>query len=392
MPWGLDSSGFNRPNQADIKEELDQRQRELFGDDINLNAKSPNGIISSLFAWFFARLYELAEKVYHSGHVSQAEGVQLDYKTAEFNTFRQPQLYAEVILTFTGTAGATLLAGTRFETAEGIDYALKTNVVLDWAGNGTGEAVSLNPGTIGNASANTITVQSEPSADVLTVNNTAAASGGREEESDEELRNRLLKSGAGNGSGTTSSILSAVLGVAGVRTANINVNNTNAVVSGQPAKSFQVYALGGNGQEIAEAIFEKGAAGIEPYGTTTFSVTDISGTAHTVKYTPASQVSIFSSITLTVDNTFPTDGVTQVKNAIVKFIGGTTSDGSIYTGLNMGEDVIYSKILSAVMSIQGVQDATVQIRKTGGTLATSNIAISASEVAQINDTDITVTV
>lgn len=393
MAWGLSKDGFNRPNQADIKADLDTRQRELFGDDVNLSAKSPNGIINGLLSWFFAKLYELAERVYHSGHVSQAEGVQLDYKAAEFNTARKPQQHAEVILTFTGTPNATILSGTRFETASGIDFALKTNLVLDSSGNGSGEAVSLTPGVIGNSALeNTITVQSEPSASIATVNNLAAANGGRDEETDQELRNRLLNSNASNGYGNPNSIVSSILELTGVRAANISVNNTNAVVSGQPAKSFQVYALGGNGQEIAEAIFEKGSAGIQPYGTSNFNVMDISGNTHVIGYTPATEVSILANVTLTVDNTFPSDGVAQVKDAIVSIIGGTSSNGTIITGLNMGDDVIFSKISAAVSMIQGVLDAFVQIRKSGGTLGTSNIAIAANEVAQTKAADIVVTV
>ncbi|MEK5360737.1 hypothetical protein MHB45_09515 [Peribacillus sp. FSL K6-5616] len=86
MAWGLSEKGFNRPNQADLKEEIDQKQKELFGEDVNLSYKSPNGIISGLLSWILAKVWELAEKVYHSGHPSEAEDKNLDYLTSYFLT------------------------------------------------------------------------------------------------------------------------------------------------------------------------------------------------------------------------------------------------------------------------------------------------------------------
>jgi uncharacterized phage protein gp47/JayE len=391
MAWGLSKTGFVRPNQAQLKEEIDQRQKELFGDDVNLSAKSPNGILSGILSWVVSLLWQTLEKIYHNGHVSEAEGVSLDYKTIEFNTSRNPEQYAETSLTFTGTPNYTILAGTRFETEKGVDYALKEDLTLDGSGNGTGEVVSLSPGVIGNTFSSTITVQSEPNVDIFTVTNTIVATGGREEETDEELRNRLLNSGASNGSGTPNAILADVLAVTGVRAANITVNSTDAVVNGQPAHSNHVFALGGDGQTIADALF-KNYVGLQFYGSSSFVVNDIGGNSHTISYTPAMAVNIFVDVTLTTDNTFQTDGAVQVKDAVVKLIGGTASDGTLYTGLNMGDDVIYSRILATIMSIQGVEDAVLKIGTAPSPSGTTNIAITPSTVAQASADNIEVTV
>jgi uncharacterized phage protein gp47/JayE len=323
--------------------------------------------------------------------VSEAEGVSLDYKTIEFNTSRNPEQYAETTLFITGTPSYTVLAGTRFETSKGIDYALKEDLTLDVSGNGTGEAVSLLPGIIGNTGTATITVQSEPSVDILTVTNNIDATGGREEETDDELRSRLLKSGGSNGSGTTNAILADVLATTGVRAASIVVNNTAAAVSGQPAHSNHVFALGGDGQTIADALF-KNYVGLQFYGSNTFGVKDISGNSHTIGYTPATQANIYAIVTLVTNNTFQADGVTQVKDAIVKIIGGVASDGTIYTGLSMGDDVIYSRILSTIMSIQGVVDTTLKIGTAANPTGTTNIVIANNVVAQAAFANITVTV
>jgi uncharacterized phage protein gp47/JayE len=387
----LDKYGFKRMNYSELQSELELRAKELFGEDTNLSEYSPIGIFIRLVSWFLSKTWELAEKVYNSAYITRAEGVQLDRLTAFFNTSRNPEQYATAELLITGTPNVTILEGTRFETESGIDFALTENVIIDGIGEGSGKAVSLTPGIIGNVSAGAITVQSEPSADILEVTNIEPAEGGRDVETDAELLTRLKASGASTGSGTPDAIVSSVLGIAGVRAANISVNNESTTVNGQPPHSNAVYVLGGEGQIIADTLF-KHYVGLQFYGTQSYTVKDISGNNHTISYTPATQVNIFSAVTLTTDNTFTTTGVSAVKDSIVRIIGGSSSDGTLYVGLNMGEDVIYSKILAAVMGVQGVVDATVTIGKSAGTQGASNLAINTSEVAQIDADNIMVTV
>jgi uncharacterized phage protein gp47/JayE len=388
----LDRFGFKRKNYAELVYEMEQRAKELYGENVNLTAKSLIGITIKLFAWFLSKTHELAEKVYNSGHTSKAEGIQLDYKAVDYNTKRQLAQYSTVELGIEGTPNFTVLEGTRFETSSGIDFALIENVVLSESGSGTGMAVCLSLGSVGNVEPNTISIMSEPSVDITFVTNLSSATGGRESETDNEFKERLLKSGASNGSATVNSILAEVLDVSGVRAANVSVNNTNATLNGLPPKSFQVYALGGNGQEIAEAIFNKAAGGIEPFGNTSFTVKDIGGNNHTVKYTPATILNIFSNITVKTNNTFESNGVDQIKDAVIKFIGGITSDGILQSGLKMGDDVIYSKVLSVVMGITGVEDATVTIGESAGVQGSSNIVVDPNEAAQTDTAKINVTV
>lgn len=390
MAWGLSSKGFNRPNQAQIREELDQRQKELFGDNVNLSSKSPNGIFNGIMSWALSIVWQVLERVYNNGHTATAEGVSLDYKTVDYSTSRNPEQYAEGPVIFVGTPNATILAGTRFEKQDGTaDYALKENFTFDSLGNAVGEIVALSPGKVGNALPNTITVMSEPNSDIISLTNVEEITGGREEETDEELRNRLFQSGASNGSGTPNAVRADVLAVTGVRAANVKVNNKDIVVDGQPPHSQHVFALGGDGQEIANALF-KNYVGLQFFGSNEYEVKDDSGNTHTIAYTPATSIDIFVDVTLTTNALFRADGVNQVKDAIVKLIGGTATDGTVYTGLNMGDDVIYSKILAAVMSVDGVTDATVTLGTTENPTGTANIPIDVAEVAQINSSDIVV--
>lgn len=387
----LDRYGFKRKNYADLLTDMDVKARELFGDDINTSERSPLGILIRLFAWFLAKTWELAEKVYNSGFITKAEGVQLDYLTPFFNTKRNPERASIVLLAFTGTPAHTIVEGTQFTTESNIYFVITEDVTLDVDGTGEGQAVAMEPGITGNVLPNTITVQAEPDADVLTVTNPEAATGGRDKESDGELLSRLLDSTAAQGSATADAIRAAVTSVPRVRAASVIENNSDRVVNGNEPKSIHVYVLGGEVADVAQAIYSKKAAGIATNGVEQTIIQDASGNDQTIKFDYATEVNIYASIALTTNAAFPADGVAQVQNAIVKVIGGLATDGTEYAGLGMGEEVYLSQLIAAVHSIAGVVNATIEIGEAPETLSPSNITIDPQEVAQTAFNQIEVT-
>lgn len=387
---GLDAKGFKKKNYSEIYEEMENRARELFGDDINTAERSPLGILLRLFAWFHSKGWELAEKVYNSAFVSKAEGVQLDYLTPFFNTQRNPEQAASVELTFTGTPNFIILEGTQFTTENDVYFTLIEDVQLNSSGSGIGAAVALFPGAAGNVPANTITIQAEPMADVLTVNNPLGSTEGRDIETDAELVSRLLDSTAGNGYGTTNAIRAAILEVPNVRAVSVIENNENTAVNGNDPKSIHAYVLGGNSQDIAEAIHDKKAAGIKTMGAQVKTVVDASGISKTIRFDYAAQVSVYIEVDITTNAGFPVDGLTLIKDEMVRLIGGTASDGTIYIGLQMGEDVIISQLTRAVFNIPGIDDVKIRVGTAAGSLAANNLVIADNQVAQTDTTKVTV--
>lgn len=386
----LDAKGFKQKNYAEIYAEMEVKARELFGDDINTAERSPLGILIRLFAWFHSKGWELAEKVYNSSFVSKAEGVQLDYLTPLYNTQRNPEQSAVVDLSFTGTPNFTILEGTQFTTENGVYFVLTQDVLLNSSGIGTGAAVALFPGATGNVPANTITIQAEPSSDVLTVNNPLGSTEGRDIETDTELVARLLDSTSGSGYGTTNSIRAAVLEVPGVRAVSVIENNENTAVGGNDPKSIHVYTLGGDAQAIAEAIHDKKAAGIKPMGTQVRTVYDASRNAQTVRFDYATQVNIYIEVDITTNVGFPANGIMLVKDEIVKKLGGTASDGTIYVSSQMGEDVIISQLTRSVFNVPGIEDARLRVGTSAGSLGTTNLVIADNQVAQTDTAKVTV--
>ena len=82
---------------------------------------------------------------------------------------------------------------------------------------------------------------------------------------------------------------------------------------------------------------------------------------------------------------YRSDGDKLIKSALVKFIGGTDTDGQTYSGLNIGDDVVLTKLISIVSNIEGVLDFDIKIGLSSGAVSANNIVIAQTEVAIFSD-------
>ncbi|MBD8026414.1 baseplate J/gp47 family protein [Ureibacillus sp. Re31] len=388
----LDKNGFKRKTYDDLLTDMSNKARELFGANIKLTQRSFMGIMIRIMAWFLSLAWMAIEQVYHASYIKSAEGVQLDKLLPLAGTERILADYAMGTITITGTPNYTVASG--FVVSKGdIQFETLYDLTLDATGKGTVEIMCTQIGPLGNVGANTITEIVNPDADVFSVTNTVPTAGGRNDETDQEARERSRVTVEGMGSGTTASIRTALLGVSGVRAATVIENYSDVADSyGTPSRAFQSFVLGGADDAIASAILEKKAAGIWPYGTTYVEVTDIAGEPHRIGFTRATEVDIYAKVSLTTDAAFPANGVELVKSALVKNIGGTDSNGQAYTGLNMGEKVYYSRGLSAILQVEGIIDVSLLLSDNGTNYSESSIDIPRNSVAQIDASNIEVTV
>lgn len=118
----------------------------------------------------------------------------------------------------------------------------------------------------------------------------------------------------------------------------------------------------------------------------------MSGLDHVMAFDFAEEVKIYIKLELTSNAEFPTDGADQVKNNLVQLIGGEDSQGSLYTGSQMGEDVIISRMYNAIYKVPGVNDVNILIGTNPDNLGQQNILIQPKEVAQTKFSEIELSV
>lgn len=391
----LTSTGFKRKRYVDFVTEMQDQARTLWGADVNLSDNSPLGKFIKNIAYARADENELSEAVYYSAFYDTAEGVSLDYVAKGIAISRIQANKATGQIKLTVTAGITVAAGVIVATTDGLQF-VTTAAGTDSDNDGfiTVDIEAMATGPQYNVPSNTITVITTPTSGVTAATNPSATINGRNQETDSEFRNRYALSVAKGGSSTLDSIRAALLNdVTGLTSAIVLENKEDTTVNSIPPHSIHCIVLGGNSADVAQTILQTKAGGIRAYGSQSVTVADDSGNNQTIGFSYATQVNIYVHVTVTTNSSFPTTGADDVELAVIKYIGGTDANGNSYTGLSMGDDVITSKIIRAVMdSAAGIDDVTVTTSKDNVTFSASNISIAQTEVVHTDSVKVVVTV
>jgi uncharacterized phage protein gp47/JayE len=406
-PYGVTDAGFSRKTLTEAQDEWIAKFRASFGASINVNPESRFGTLIGIFAEREASIWEVLEAIYNAQFPDSASGVSLDNVMGITGTIRRTATKSTATVTATGTPTTLLPAGRVFQVQNGgakfqtladatiaaltawvatTAYTLgqrRTNsgqvyevttpgtsagaggptgtgaaitdgtVVWKWLGAGTGavdiavEAQATGPNA---APAGTMTVIVTAVAGLNTVVNELDAVVGRALETDAEARVRREAELRLSGNAAIDAIRAAILELDGVTEATIFDNPTMITdVNGLPPKSVEALISGGADAEIRTTLLESVAAGIETYGTTSGIATDDQGTNHTIKFTRPTPVNVWVRVDVKVTDQFPTDGATQIRNAIVAYWNGVK---------RAGKNVVPSQISAQAQAVAGVDEVT----------------------------------
>lgn len=387
----LTKQGYKRETYDDILERLETKAKELFGQDMNTTARSALGILLRIMAFIISLVWQDNENVYYSAYRKTAEGRNLDSLLPYSGITRNPSTFASGTVKFIGTPGTLIELGTVVGKEDETLYYTIEEATIGSDGTASVEIMAQESGVIGNADIGALNQIINPVDGLDSVTNEVALVDGKEQETDQEVRERAALAIDGLGSGTTTSIRTELLGISGVRAAYVDENfgdETNTY--GTPSRAIQAFVLGGSDDDIANAVFKKKSGGIQPYGETYITVFDDAEQPHQVGFTRAQTVQIYAKVTVETNNSFESDGVNQVVKAIVQYIGGIDAESNTYVGLNMGDDVVLSKLIAKIYAVNGIDDVDVQLSTNGSTYEAGNVDILLQQVAQITADNIEV--
>ncbi len=386
--FGISPEGFKRKRLDQLLEELNAEVKSIFGDNFNVSPESPDGQVNGTISESNANLWEIAEDSYNAFNPSSATGVTLSNLVQLNGITRLPATSSRAQLTLTGTAGTTIPLGSLVSTSDtGDQFSTEAQVTLDGGGNGTVFAASVISGPV-EALAGTITSIDTPITGWSTANNLADADIGTNEETDVELRSRREQSVARDAQAIIDAIFAAVANVPGVTQTVVLENDTNAVDgNGLPPHSFQVIAVGGVDEDIANAIWLKKPAGILSFGSTTTQIIDSQGIPHDISFSRPTTVDIYVEVDLTTFAEYPANGDDLIKQAIVDYANGDLIAGR---GFSLADDVIYTRLYTPINSVQGHEIDALRIGTSPSPVVTSNIPISATETSNFLVINITV--
>jgi len=375
----INLSGVIVADTSATKGEVQQEYRDIFGDDLDLDDETPEGVLINSETLSRNGIANNNANMANQINPNLAGGIFLDAiwaltyaltggrREATPSTFSQP-------INLTGVPGTVIPAGSVALSVAGDEFESLSEVVLDLAGEASVafQAVKNGPIAVGIGELNSLA----PGAPLgwETVNNTVAATLGSDEESDSQSRLRRVDTLALQGIAISEAITSALNNINGVKSLSYreNFTDTDQVIDGVFLLKHSVYACvdgGGNG-EVALALLENKTAGANWNGALEIPVLDeTSGQVYPVKFDRPVLVQVWIRVTIaptTVSN--PSD---VIDDAVLKYVNGELEG---QRGFVVGANASPFEIASAV----NIEAPTIFVRQVE--LSTDGLVYNVAEI------------
>lgn len=288
--------------------------------------------------------------------VDETSGSFIDKDAAGYGITRKPGTAASVTLTFTGSVGTTIPAGTLCVTQDGLGFATDEDLTLDDTGRGTVTATADAVGTAYNVPAGAIVSTQQAVSGVTSLTNEAAAAGGTDPETDAALFARLdAYKKTPPTSGNDRHYHQWALEVNGVGAASVircwDGPGTVKVIIADMAL-----------HPVTEELRAEVAAYIETQRPVTAEVTVES----------AAGVPVTVSVTVETDGTvFKLDTEKELTERLAEYLGEIA--------FTEGAEVVYNRVLALVMGLPGVTDCA-DLKVNGGT---ANVPLDATQIPML---------
>lgn len=380
----FDNTGITTRRFVDIRSQLISRFRAKFGEEIRTDPASGFGAFIDILAELHTNAEESILQVSQILDPDQATGAVLS-RLVQLNGIQRVGAVASVVgLTVTADNAGCTIQENDLVSASGseVQWRILSELTLGANESGSVQAQATVAGPV-TAAPNTITRIDTPRFGWATVTNPSIPTLGEEEETDAELRARREVVSKRTGTSTRPSIESALLGVENVS----DVRVTTAV------GGVTCTVLGGLDSAVAQAVFDNAAAGVPLNGSETVNITSArTGQVFPINFNRPTPRAVQIQMTIDTDATFPSSGVEQIQQAIVDWFNGNfTINGRTVEERSIGDDIIFARVYDPINSIPGHSVTSLQIRFTGGSYGTTDLAVADTEIATIQTSDINIT-
>lgn len=386
VPPYIDNTGMHIPTYSEIRDDLIQQMKSIFGEDIYIDEDSKDYQQISIFAKKIFDTNALGLLVYNNRTPNTAIGIGLDNLCALVGITRKPATYSTVQLTITGNAGTTITNG---KATDGTyTWNLPASVTIPDNGTIVVEATCDVSGSI-TAAANTINTIATPTFGWLSVTNTYVASAGVDVETDAELRGRYANATYQPSKTVLDGLLENIEALEGVTRSKIYENDTNEVDSnGLPAHSITAVVEGGEDKDIATAIYFKKTPGCYTNGTTSVVLTTLSGNEATIRFYRPTDVNVRVKISIKQLPGYNSTYADEIKEAVYNYLANLDIAETVYRSIIWSVAIqTMASINSPTFSVLGVQLASGEQQ-----FADQDIPMTFNQVASISKQNIQVVV
>lgn len=403
---GVSELGFEAKRLADVVAEA-EAQLSTIVDPVTgstlapaLNSSDPAMQIVKVPLDGIAAGWEALQLVYEQFDPHKAQGSSLESLVQLNGLSRLPATPSTVTLTLTGTAGSPVNAGTVVSDVDSAHlWSTDATVTLDGGGSATVGATCQDFGAI-TATPGSINQIVTPVVGLASVTNAADASVGAEQESITALRVRRNRSTLAPASGPIEAIYANVANIPGVTYSRAYQNNTLTTdARGIAAKSVAQVVVGGDDDVIAMTLLQRTGVVSGWHGSTSVTIRDSQDEPYVVKFSRPTALPIYLAVSIEVYNpaVFPSDGVAQIKQAIIDYAQGGApalgvEDGFGESGFPPGSSVLRSRLFTPLNFIPGHRVATLTLGTAPAPAGTADIAVDWDEFAEFDAARIAVTV
>ena len=396
-----EKTGFSVQEPQEVREEIAQSWINAFKSDdtpdINTAPETPQGQI--IDAETLAITQKDAELAFLANmfNPKTARGIWQDALAEIYFIKRKKAVNSRCYCVLTGLNGTVIEKGSKIQSsADGTYWDLLEDVTINDNSSVTALFECESEGAV-IASPNTLNKIITTVAGWDTVNNLQAATVGSLEESQKAFEKRRYDSVALNSVGTTASVFSRVNQIDDVVGCYVvdNKTNVNKIIDDYLLKPHSIYVavLGGNNQEIAEAIYKSLSAGCDYNGNTQITVVD----PHThakekVTFMRPTQQNVYIKVNV-FDKDLPDDYENLIKNAVITNFYGQDEQieiaGEAVTRAIMGQDIYASRFLPSILNKNISSLLSVQISLDNQTFS-DYVHIKIDKEPYIDESNITV--
>ena len=384
--FSVTENGIQAPSYAEILEYFQSQARNIFGQDVNIDADTQDGQLIAIFALALSDVNAQAIATYNQFNPNTAVGVGLDSAVKTNGITRHTATNSTVDLVLIGQAGTVITNGVATDDNEN-RWLLPEQVVIPVSGEITVTATAEEVGAI-EASPNTITQIGTPTLGWQSVNNPTQATVGVAVETDAELRQRQTRSTELPSVSLWVGIIGSLLNLPGViRVSGVKNDEDDPSPEGVPGHTIAMIVDGGEVDEIGETIFLKKGEGVGTYGSVQTTYIDTYGFPNVIKFSRPTIVNAYVTLTITPSTTYISSVADEIKQRIADYING----------LSIGESVNIARVLSSAVKdcTTGVDDrfdvTAITMGETSGSQTAASIPIEWNEAANCDVDNITVT-
>jgi len=389
----VNNTGVIVPDTTDTLTDVQDEYKTAFGDDdLVVTADTPQGVLIVAETTSRDAVARNNADLANQINPNIAGGVFLDALAALTGLERDSSTSTTVTATLTGVNGTVIPAGTLAETTSGDQFESISSVTIPVTNTIDTVFQSVEKGAIACPASSLIVIGGDGVLGWETITNTSAGVLGTATQSDISFKKKRKRTLALQGVSINEAIISGVNDVDGVNSMTFreNVTSSAVVIDTIDLVSHSIYACvdGGTDDDVATALFTNKSGGAGYNGAVSVTVTDaFSGQDYDVKFDRPTEESIKVTINVTVTNAV-NDPTTTVKDAILAYADGETSEDGFVVGANVS---LFE--LSASVAIQtGFFVSDVQAAKVADSLDRLEIPIEIDEKATITSGNITVNV